>query len=510
MKYNSKYGLYKIDTTFWGTDIADIELVENTDYCFTDCYAIFRVYLYQDISSNKKNYKVDFENILTSNAKFNNYNLSIKTNHTKYWKEQNCINWKNETYTNYTAKGQPKEWRIVCNQYETVMKNKTITKYVPMSFNDLSNLPIGVDNYIKLSGTKKINQNLDWKITFYDYKLHNWAWWNSSYDYRRNATNVSSNNPGLIYPFINEDPDNDTLLSNYYGVGDFYYTNDSLWDFAYNGSQGFGFSTKEDGARSQIVKGTPPVSLDIAGYVPIDYVNGWNAITNVNGTVEANVNINDSCIIGACANFTDGNINTGYNVNGLPQLSISSWIYPKQVSSQAGIVSAYSGSGARPMIYSLDNGKLKFYPGATSNSLSTKSINVSEWTHVVMVFGSSRISFFINGVLDSNQSTNSNLASQNSNLYIGSLGTGRDENFTGLIDDVRFYNRTLKAKEVEAIFNMTGAYLGTNETNVTGGAGASWIKGNISNLTQSYYKDNELLFDIWVNSTHDYNYTLYF
>jgi len=199
-KYNSKYGLYKIDTPFWGNDIADIELINNTDTCLIDCYADLRVYLYKDISSDKKSFDISFTNELTSKAKFEDYDLFIRTEKINYFKKSICTNWKQTTETNYTTKNPTEQQVTKCTNSEIKTFNNTYYEYEEISFNDLSKLPVEVDNYLRITGHKGATENLDWKLTFYGYELSNWAWWNSSLDYCRNLTlNESVADSDFVY-----------------------------------------------------------------------------------------------------------------------------------------------------------------------------------------------------------------------------------------------------------------------------------------------------------------------
>jgi hypothetical protein len=81
------------------------------------------------------------------------------------------------------------------------------------------------------------------------------------------------------------------------------------------------------------------------------------------------------------------------------------------------------------------------------------------------------IKFYVNGTLvTSMQSYATGIAINSSALHIGASPCPGDEDFSGLMDEVRLYNRALSASEILVLYNMTPISTGTG-TLVSGGWG---------------------------------------
>ncbi|MBI2361462.1 MAG: LamG domain-containing protein, partial [Deltaproteobacteria bacterium] len=86
----------------------------------------------------------------------------------------------------------------------------------------------------------------------------------------------------------------------------------------------------------------------------------------------------------------------------------------------------------------------------------TKSVNDGNFHHVAIVRSGTRVSLYIDGVLDSSGTTSgvTNIGNSASLEAGKSTCTGVDgtEFFTGLLDEIEIYNRALSASEIQAIF----------------------------------------------------------
>ena len=101
------------------------------------------------------------------------------------------------------------------------------------------------------------------------------------------------------------------------------------------------------------------------------------------------------------------------------------------------------------------------YKSTSSNNtqlLSSSTISNGNWYHVVGVVNDTGARIYINGELDSSNSTPQNLGTVSSHIYIGHYGTGSYE-FDGKIAVVKRYNKPLTAAEVKQNFNaLRGRY----------------------------------------------------
>jgi len=86
--------------------------------------------------------------------------------------------------------------------------------------------------------------------------------------------------------------------------------------------------------------------------------------------------------------------------------------------------------------------------------ISPNSYNVGEWYHVMFSYNNetSELLLYENGILVANGTMNGHLESHGS-INIGTYVTTNDWN--GLIDEVRIYNRTLSADEIADLYNGT-------------------------------------------------------
>ncbi|MBR9690384.1 LamG domain-containing protein [Candidatus Woesearchaeota archaeon] len=104
-----------------------------------------------------------------------------------------------------------------------------------------------------------------------------------------------------------------------------------------------------------------------------------------------------------------------------------------------------------------------------SSSYGLTPVNPSEWHHIAMTYNSSHFSIYLDGYLDNTSHYYGNpINTFPHDLIIGSSDKWSDE-YTGLMDDLRVYNRTLsleEIKELASIFMIKNlGVLGFEETN---------------------------------------------
>lgn len=89
--------------------------------------------------------------------------------------------------------------------------------------------------------------------------------------------------------------------------------------------------------------------------------------------------------------------------------------------------------------------------------VSTVSVTLNTWYHLVTTIDDSEVKLYVNGVLEA--STPSTFTGfdyvSGKKVFIGvSNESSYDAPFTGTIDNLRFYNRTINAAEVSALYNQ--------------------------------------------------------
>ncbi|MEK7090561.1 MAG: LamG-like jellyroll fold domain-containing protein, partial [Patescibacteria group bacterium] len=182
--------------------------------------------------------------------------------------------------------------------------------------------------------------------------------------------------------------------------------------------------------------------------------------------------------IGQALNF-DGNndyVNLGTRIgpDNLP-VTISGWINTTNVSASEGIfstdktqASAHNHTGIWFNISQFTAGVIDVSFGADTNcgpsgrrtKTGTTVLSANQWYHVAAVVGGATdMSLYINGVDDGGTYAGTG----GSIVYSGNVGSvgkitncadGTDIAFSGLIDDVRVYNRALSKDEIKRLYNM--------------------------------------------------------
>jgi len=102
------------------------------------------------------------------------------------------------------------------------------------------------------------------------------------------------------------------------------------------------------------------------------------------------------------------------------------------------------------------NGRVSTYLScAEGHNYNNTPLTVGAWNFIAVTYtGSTDDSFYLNGVPDGAPSQTCSVINSNSAPFrIGANGGG-GENFPGLIDEVRVYNRALSADEIKRLYNM--------------------------------------------------------
>ena len=82
-------------------------------------------------------------------------------------------------------------------------------------------------------------------------------------------------------------------------------------------------------------------------------------------------------------------------------------------------------------------------------AVSNRALKVHSWEHIIIRYSKKKVDIFVNGTktpVDIKSTLKQNFSSYGP-LLIGF------ENFKGSIDDVRFWNKALKEKEVEELYS---------------------------------------------------------
>ncbi len=182
------------------------------------------------------------------------------------------------------------------------------------------------------------------------------------------------------------------------------------------------------------------------------------------------------------ARFTDGQVNKGYQFDGsddyvdigsfsqFSSYSLSVWSKHDSVSDGDldEIFALYSNNNI--VLGDWGDGAFQLHHDGT-NIQADVSNNV--WNHWVGIWNGTQIFLYKNGVQVNSTSKSTIGTPSKTSDYIGADAADNQRYFNGSIDDVRIYNRSLSATEIEELYNETqpdtDPVLGTKET--TGGEG---------------------------------------
>ena len=207
--------------------------------------------------------------------------------------------------------------------------------------------------------------------------------------------------------------------------------------------------------------------------------------------------------------------------------SVNLWLYPNNVNSGTHqyILNTVDTGTPFPETFLVridnDDNHIYFYKRTgTTTDVDYVRADISgrdkTWFMVTIVFNDTVGSFdghyaafgmqiFIDGVKIDNSALDSNFGgygNHKNELYIGANGPAKtDQNFIGLIDDIRIWNKTLIPQEIEELFNMTNL---NNKYNLLGAEQSPSVSGNI-NLTLNIPVDNANITD---SNNISVNYTI--
>ncbi|MBU3897236.1 MAG: right-handed parallel beta-helix repeat-containing protein, partial [Nanoarchaeota archaeon] len=203
----------------------------------------------------------------------------------------------------------------------------------------------------------------------------------------------------------------------------------------------------------------------------------------------------------------DISVGIGSTLNTPGDMAISVWVYPT-VSKLQYIACKQTSTGY--------NRNYCLLLGATTNGISfiradgtatqaalggNTSVILNQWNHIVATDNSKNSRLYLNGVDIGNLTYTFTVTSNNNPNHLG-WGSGDSttvRHFAGIIDEVRYYNRSLSATEVVELYNNGAKYIDTN----WGSSQANW-----TSATQTMTAGNKL-FNSTINlTTSDSNYNI--
>ena len=203
------------------------------------------------------------------------------------------------------------------------------------------------------------------------------------------------------------------------------------------------------------------------------------------GTITGGVTFNTTAgKYGNALDFNHGyvSISDHTNIESTGSQSLCFWAYPRDISAISCFL--YKGVETGYWNYYSNSTRVKFQSKISDTSEYVHDIAYSQntWTHYCKVFNSAADMYlYKNGVLIDTESVGTTHSTNNDNLEFGRYfgGAYPDWNFTGMLDEIKFYERVLTASEVNQTKDNEHYLIG-NYTSLSYDCGDGNIAKNIS------------------------------
>ncbi len=159
-----------------------------------------------------------------------------------------------------------------------------------------------------------------------------------------------------------------------------------------------------------------------------------------------------------------GNVNSAYNFNGinnyisavrnnLNQFSVSLWFNANLNQEFSPFVDANISNWEIYLKYLKPTfTKWITAPSNYQEYISTTTVPLSQWQHIVYTYNSNNVNVYLNGVLISSFSNVSLVNSNNGLYYFGASISGSSQFYAGKLDDIGIWNRALTQDEITSLY----------------------------------------------------------
>lgn len=147
-----------------------------------------------------------------------------------------------------------------------------------------------------------------------------------------------------------------------------------------------------------------------------------------------------------------GLVTSSVALTSITAYSMSIWIYINKDSGKNGRVIEINPSTNDRTLYLLANKLIMFFSPSTT---ALYPFPYERWTHVGYTYDGTTSKIYINGFLDTTNTTGTFIPSNNFQLNIAckTLGSTNDH-FDGYLDDFKLFNKTLSAEEMYKVYNV--------------------------------------------------------
>jgi hypothetical protein len=134
-------------------------------------------------------------------------------------------------------------------------------------------------------------------------------------------------------------------------------------------------------------------------------------------------------------------------------MTLEAWVNPSVAAGWNTVLLKEAGAGMSYELYSNNdvNRPAAYFTvpsGAIRAVTGTAAVGASTWTHLAVTYDGASMRMYVNGVLVRTTARTGTILAEDGPLHIGGNQVWGGEWFSGLIDEVRIYNRALSAAEI--------------------------------------------------------------
>ena len=425
--------LAKADYKLTGYDASIINVWAEGDYELHKKTHLFTGVFYKDTVGNRGDLR---------DVQFYIWEGTTETKERIIYEQVNCVETENPNSTNGTM--------ITTCDTEQTTEEYTINNGEWIPYEKDTKLGIGIGKW-RMEAKRPINQKVDFILEAHGKEFTEWAWWNASWEFKRTISSLDGNISGL-YTITKDDNMRDDF-------GDVRFTNTN-GDTELN--YGFAGGYDPEGLAYSSMTSRDPIGYDnvstngLVSYWKLDDdvldAHGSDDLTATSGGYDAGKINNGS-------DFTSNNERTGPSWNDVPDgvivdddFAMSMWI---KTPSSFGTVNQYIFDTNAGFVIDWkvsSSGVLNVVLG--SDTSTNYQLATSTWYHIVLDRDQSEATgnLYINGV--AHDAFSGTGTGNPSTITMGSWNDGGDNFWTGMVDEVAIYNRTLTLNEIFQMYDQ--------------------------------------------------------
>jgi len=214
-------------------------------------------------------------------------------------------------------------------------------------------------------------------------------------------------------------------------------------------------------------KGNDSLSRGLVAYWKFDEIKG-NIIPDSSGNNHQGLLMNNP-------KLTRGRIGKALNLNGQdnymevpmtinwPQLTVSAWFKPTDLTGAGGmgnpriICNSHTDIDNKGFQLRFDKGGVRGWVDVGNGQEHAsvgwqKRLEIGKWYFYALTYNGSQVKAYLNGELLGSAPLTGNIADSKLPINIGRNPVYNGDYFTGLVDEIRIYNRALSSQEIAALY----------------------------------------------------------